>query len=139
MFSWAFEGRRPSEQAGRPVLLGLFTDVRRDPVPWPVVVDLLSIAEAVLGSNRSGEFLDIGPHQVAYGSLVQIDRILQSWTHLRRIAVIGRAQLLNCSHFAIEVLRDVNSLKLRPVVAAFAGTVRTVRGVLIGFRDSVPG
>src|SRR5262245_66650647 len=101
---------------------------------WTVIVELLTIAEAVLLPDRLCKFLSVDADQRSDGGTVdhrQQRRWLacefQSLFDMRCITPIRRLELLERCNLNVEDLCDVNRTEFRTIVTTFTRAIRPVR------------
>ncbi len=91
-----------------------------------MIIELFSIAEAVLSPDRLRKLLRVGPDQRLRARKIDFLQQrtgtacqLQALLHLHGVTVIGSLELLDCGDFAIKRLRDIDRAELRAVMSPF--------------------
>src|SRR5437899_9348302 len=104
----------------------------------PVIVELFSVAKAMLSPDRLRKLFGVSPYQCLRRRRIDF-RQQRTWPacqfkallHLHGVTAIGGLELLDRGDFAIERLRDIDRTELRGVMSAFSRTVGPVRGVVV--------
>src|SRR6266542_4476536 len=107
--------------------LGFLPNILRYRTSPPVIVELFSVAEAMLSPDRLRKFLRVSPNQCLRGRQINF-RQQRTWPacqfqallHLHGVTAIGGIELLDRDDFAIELLRDVNRAELRRIMSTFS-------------------
>src|SRR2546426_7702692 len=108
----------------------------------PVIVELFSVAKAMLAPDRLGKLLGVSPYQRIRRRRIDFPQQrtgpacqLQALLHLHGVTAIGGLELLDRGHLAIKSRRDVNRAELRGVMATFPRPVGPLRRVIVCLGD----
>src|SRR5262249_2931174 len=107
-----------------------------------VIVELLSVAEAMLFPDGLRQLLRVSPNQCLRAGKIDFPQPrtrpacqIQPLLHLGGVTAIGGLELLDRGDFASEGPRDVHGTKLRAVMSAFSRPIGSIRRVVVCLGD----